>query len=139
MSGQRATDRDARLAATPKSSRRVRVLAAGAAFVSLVVCGAVAQASNEPGADTALVPKAGAAPTSSEVDGEVVPPDDLGDDPDLDALAQSCFDGDLVACDHLFLRAPVDSDYENYGDTCAGRQAAGTGLFCALGCSPTEW
>ena len=27
---------------------------------------------------------------------------------------------------------PVDSDYENYGDTCAGRQAAGTDLFCGL-------
>ena len=56
-----------------------------------------------------------------------MPPEDLGDDPDLDALAQSCFEGDLVACDHLFLQSPVDSDYEAYGDTCGGRQEAGTG------------
>ncbi len=61
-----------------------------------------------------------------------MPPDDLGGDPALDSLAQSCFDGDLVACDHLFLQSPVDSPYEEYGDTCAGRQAAGTGRLCGL-------
>src|SRR5688572_24947422 len=61
------------------------------------------------------------------------PPDDLGADPELDALAQSCFDGDMLACDELFLRAPVGSDYEAYGDTCGGRQSAGTRDYCALG------
>ena len=69
-----------------------------------------------------------------------MPPDDLGDDPELDALAQSCFDGDLVACDHLYLQSPVDSDYEAYGDTCGGRQEAGTGrILRARGrAGPTE-
>jgi hypothetical protein len=75
-------------------------------------------------------------PTSTEVGGDAVPPDDLGGDPVLDSLAQSCFDGDLVACDHLFLQSPVDSPYEEYGDTCGGRQAAGTGRFCGL--APAE-
>ena len=49
------------------------------------------------------------------------PPDGLGDDPVLDALAQDCFDGDLQACDDLFLDSPVDSDYETYGNTCGDR------------------
>ena len=66
-------------------------------------------------------------------EGEPVPPDGLGDDPDLDALAGECFAGDLLACDHLFLESPVDSAYEDYGDTCGGRQEAGTGEWCELG------
>lgn len=48
-------------------------------------------------------------------------PGDLGDDPELDALAQDCFDGDFGACDQLFFDSPVDSDYEAYGDSCGGR------------------
>lgn len=48
-------------------------------------------------------------------------PDGLGDDPVLDALAQDCFDGDLEACDDLFIESPIDSDYETYGNTCGDR------------------
>ena len=48
-------------------------------------------------------------------------PGDLGDDAELDALAQDCFDGDFSACDQLFFESPVDSDYEAYGDSCGGR------------------
>ena len=105
-----------------------------AAALSLAVCGAVAQASSDPAtpAGDARVPKAVVAPTSTEIGAEAAPPVDLGTDPELDALAQSCFDGDLVACDHLFLRSPIESPYEEYGDTCGGRQAAGTGRFCGL-------
>jgi len=39
----------------------------------------------------------------------------------LDALAQDCFDGDLEACDDLFIESPIDSDYETYGNTCGDR------------------
>ena len=60
------------------------------------------------------------------------PPTGLGDDPDLDALAESCFEGELLDCDHLFLQAPTGSPYEDYGDTCGGRQPAGTEEWCAL-------
>ncbi len=67
-------------------------------------------------------------PTTSDAQ----PPDNLGDDPELDDLAQSCFDGDLVACDHLYLQSPIDSEYETYGDTCGGRQDEGTGRYCGL-------
>lgn len=62
-----------------------------------------------------------------------LPPDDLGDDADLDVLAQECFDGVLHSCDLLFLQSPAGSDYEEYGDTCAGRQEAGTEQYCELG------
>ena len=47
----------------------------------------------------------------------------LGDDAELDGLAAACFDGDAGACDDLYLRSPVDSDYEAYGATCGGRLA----------------
>jgi hypothetical protein len=49
----------------------------------------------------------------------------------MDELAEGCFDGDMQACDDLFLRSPSGSAYEDYGDTCAGRQALGGG-FCSL-------
>jgi hypothetical protein len=61
-----------------------------------------------------------------------VTPDGLGDDPTFDALAQQCYDGDMQACDDLFLQSDVDSLYETYGDTCAGRQPPGTDVFCTV-------
>ncbi|MGH9270519.1 MAG: hypothetical protein ACRDZ2_04535 [Ilumatobacteraceae bacterium] len=57
-------------------------------------------------------------------------PDGLGDDVALDELAQDCFVGDMGACDDLFFDADEDSVYEQYGDTCAGRQPADTGEYC---------
>jgi len=73
----------------------------------------------------------GPAPTSA---GTIPPaeqePEGLGDDAALDDLAQDCFDGDMGACDELFFAADVDSTYEQYGDTCAGRQAEGTPNLC---------
>ena len=82
-----------------------------------------------------------AAPTTTFTDdtatgdttGTPMPPGDLGDDDALDALALDCFGGDLLACDHLFLQSPVGSEYEAYGDTCGGRQEAGTENYCELG------
>ncbi|MGY1672374.1 hypothetical protein [Geodermatophilus sp. SYSU D00710] len=49
------------------------------------------------------------------------PPTGLGDDPTFQPLAQSCFDGDLATCDELWRVTPVDSPYEDYAGTCAGR------------------
>jgi hypothetical protein len=46
---------------------------------------------------------------------------DLGDDPDLDALAEDCSDGDMSGCDLLGLSGPPLSAYEDYGYTCGGR------------------
>lgn len=43
-----------------------------------------------------------------------------GDDPDLDALWDGCAAGDFDACDELYLQAPEDSDYEQFGRTCSG-------------------
>ena len=42
-------------------------------------------------------------------------------DPDFHELAEDCQDGDLDACDSLYLQTPVGSDYEQYGQTCGGR------------------
>ena len=70
--------------------------------------------------------------------GSVVPapvatqqPVGLGDDPALDRLARACFDGAMGACDDLFDDSDWGSDYEDYGDTCAGRKPAGDGEYCA--------
>ncbi len=54
----------------------------------------------------------------------------FGSDAELDALATLCSEGDLTACDDLFLESPVDSGYELYGDTCGGRQSADSRFFC---------
>jgi hypothetical protein len=57
-------------------------------------------------------------------------PEGLGDDPLMDQYAQSCYDGDMAACDTLFKDSELGSDYEAYGDTCAGRQPLSTDVFC---------
>lgn len=44
-----------------------------------------------------------------------------GDDPVLDALWDQCEAGDGAACDDLYWDSPLGSDYEEFGDTCAGR------------------
>lgn len=54
----------------------------------------------------------------------------LGDDAELDVLAQECFGGDPGACDDLFLESDVGSDYEAYGSTCGGRLALGSDGGC---------
>jgi hypothetical protein len=50
-----------------------------------------------------------------------VAPGDLGQDPALDDAAQSCFVGDLSACDDLGSASPPGSDYAQYAGTCGGR------------------
>ena len=50
--------------------------------------------------------------------------------PSLDALAQSCYDGDMAACDDLWRDSEPGSDYRNFGDTCAGRQPPNSGTWC---------
>jgi hypothetical protein len=46
---------------------------------------------------------------------------EYGTDADLDALADACEGGLYDACDDLFLRSEGDSGYEDYGDSCGGR------------------
>lgn len=48
-------------------------------------------------------------------------PGDLGDDAELDALAQDCFEGNMEACDDLFFESDINSAYETYATTCGGR------------------
>ncbi len=48
-------------------------------------------------------------------------PMSYGDDPELDALWDACDDGDGAACDELFFISPIDSEYEEFGNTCGGR------------------
>jgi hypothetical protein len=50
---------------------------------------------------------------------------ELGDDPQLDLLAEECFDGDPSSCDDLYRDSDVGSDYEEYGGTCGGRTNSG--------------
>ena len=73
-------------------------------------------------------------PSDTTATAEIPPateePDGLGDDPQLDALAADCYDGDMGSCDDLYEEAPAGSEYRTYGDTCAGRQPALTQRFC---------
>ena len=54
-------------------------------------------------------------------------------DPELQPLVDDCSDGDMGACDELYLSSEVGSPEEEFGDTCAGRQPADTGELCADG------
>ena len=79
----------------------------------------------------------GAPGSSSDGGGRIppagIPPDGLGNDPILDQYAQSCYDGDMEACDTLYNESEVDSTYETYGGTCAGRQPPSNSdvVYCA--------
>ncbi|MFB9953653.1 DUF4190 domain-containing protein [Cellulomonas denverensis] len=55
-------------------------------------------------------------------------PDTYGDDPELDALWDSCAAGDMGACDDLYYESPFGSEYENFGDTCGNREDGNS--FC---------
>lgn len=58
------------------------------------------------------------------------PPQALGHDADLDALASACYAGNMQACDDLHVAADGRGAYATYGDTCAGRQPMLTGERC---------
>ncbi len=51
---------------------------------------------------------------------------DRGSDPLLDLLWDDCAAGDMGACDQLYRQAPLDSEYEAFGDTCGGATDGGT-------------
>lgn len=79
------------------------------------------------------------APACAEEFNQEIPegqnPGELGDDPDLDALADGCFEGDMDDCDQLFGDSPSDSDYEAYAEACGGRLPTndlGFTLDCAI-------
>jgi hypothetical protein len=57
-------------------------------------------------------------------------PTGLGTDAAMDVLANACFNGTMQACDDLYAQAPDGSAYLTFGDTCAGRQPAGTDRYC---------
>lgn len=59
--------------------------------------------------------------TNGDLPAGLDPRNILGDDQALNDLANQCFDGDMGACDQLFLDTPVDSDLEAYSQTCGGR------------------
>jgi hypothetical protein len=58
-------------------------------------------------------------------------PSGLGTDARMNLLAVACFNGAMQACDDLFDESPAGSAYETFADTCAGRQLAATGRYCA--------
>ena len=59
-----------------------------------------------------------------------VPPPNIAD-PALAALADSCFEGDMNACEDLFLDAP-DGPAEDYGFDCGGRVPASESVGSCL-------
>ena len=48
---------------------------------------------------------------------------EFGTDASLDNLARACENGDWGACDDLYVYSGFGSGYEEYGDTCGGRNA----------------
>jgi hypothetical protein len=67
--------------------------------------------------DPALDPSASASPSTEA--GNL--PRRRGDDPTLDALYDQCALGSGQACDDLFDRSPVGSEYESFAITCGNR------------------
>ena len=55
---------------------------------------------------------------------------EFGEDTALDNLARACQDGDWESCDDLYYDSAFGSGYEEYGDTCGGRNTA-RNEYCA--------
>lgn len=58
------------------------------------------------------------------------PAADLGQDPELDRLAEECAAGRFAACDTLFFNSAQESEYEAYGDSCGGRNVPPSEELC---------
>ncbi len=95
-------------------------------LVGIGVVPAVASAQEAAPPTTATNPPAAAVPAPAPTE----EPTGLGTDGAMDLLANACFNGTMQACDDLYAQSPASSPYETYGDTCAGRQPAGTNRFC---------
>jgi hypothetical protein len=76
----------------------------------------------------------GALPPGEVEQSDPVAPGDLGPDPVLDQYAQSCFAGDLQACDDLFFASPPLSAYEEYASSCGGRVK----VYSVMACTDLE-
>lgn len=63
-----------------------------------------------------------------DVFGAIVPYE-FGDDPLLDEAWSACDGGDAVGCDRLYLIAPLDTRYEEFGASC-GDRFVGAEEFC---------
>jgi TIR domain len=59
-------------------------------------------------------------------------PDDYGDDPYLDELADYCYAGSLEDCDVLYQDSPSGSAYETFGATCGAVSYVDFSGGCAL-------
>lgn len=91
------------------------------------------QSSASSGSSSASAPAEPEPTDERGIPGATVTPDGLGEDRNLDALAQECYDGDMDSCDRLYEEAELDSLYGLYGGTCAGRQDVSDAdtVFCA--------
>ena len=65
-------------------------------------------------------------------EGLITAPDGFADlsSPGLPILVTDCENGDMLACDLLFLATPFDSDFADIGNTCAGRIVVGAVPNC---------
>jgi len=68
---------------------------------------------------------------TGDTGGDLIPAGSTyGDDPEMDLLWDACELGDGEACDELYFVSPVDSGYEEFGDTCGFRFEPDT-VLCA--------
>jgi hypothetical protein len=115
---------------SPKNNRNtvIAVVVGAVLFVAAIGAGLIFLLRAGDPTPEAAAPSTASGPSAPAPSGEggipaaTVTPDGLGDDPDLDELAQECYQGDMGSCDDLYEQAEIDSLYGLYGGTCAGRQ-----------------
>lgn len=76
--------------------------------------------------------------TVTEATAPEQPIDAYGSDATLDGLWDACDAGDAAACDELYLRSPIGSEYEDFGETCGGRSESVTELCEDQFAEPTD-
>jgi hypothetical protein len=90
------------------------------------------------GSSTVAVDEYGTGYTGSGVPSDPPSPGDPDFDVQFDGDAQDCHDGDMSACDDLYIETPVGDPYEEYGSTCGGRLDDETYGDCARILGPTD-
>jgi hypothetical protein len=87
------------------------------------------------GATSTVAPTTTAAVTTTMAPTTTTSADSPCGDPALDGLYFDCADGDMQACDDLYMDSPVGSECEAFADTCGGTTSGGT--WCADGDTTT--
>lgn len=76
--------------------------------------------------------------TESSDGAEADPAGSFGEDPYFDELYRACDNGDMAACDTLYIESPMGSEYEAFAGSCGGLYEESYGYWCEASAGETD-